>query len=205
MENLNENVVKKSKFKKWKWIGLAVLIVLVGVGVYTNFVKPLKIKPEKVDGVVWNAGFDSIVSHVEDFEKGDLADTVKIESFNGTLPSDEAKDYMTIYFTVEVKNRSLLNFHDIEAVSSEIGKFNENVLFSHSSNEAVPGRVWRLSDSEIAFILDVNVADMDEQAVKDLVKSVKAKVSYKGGILGKREQVIDFSKVKHVYVDFDLD
>lgn len=109
--------------------------------------------------------------------------TVSIHAFNGNLPSENPNDYMNVYCTLSIGNRSVFNIYPIKAVVYELGDYKENVLFSLSSDAAVPGRAWRFSNSEVTFQLDVNVANMDESAIKDLVKGIKAKVIYKGDFI----------------------
>ena len=43
---------------------------------------------------------------------------------------------------------------------------------------------------------------MDENAIRELVKDIKAKVIYEGDFIGVREEIVDFSNCKNVTVEF---
>jgi len=91
--------------------------------------------------------------------------------------------------------------NSIKAAAFELGDYKERVLFSDSSDSAVSTTIWRFSKGLITFRLDVYVADMDENAVRNLVKVIKSKVVYKGNFIGVRETVVDFSNCKDITVE----
>ena len=80
--------------------------------------------------------------------------------------------------------------------------YEENVLFSESSDSAVSGPTWRFSSEDETFIFDVYIADMDETAVRNLIKGLKAKVIYEGDFIGVREEIVDFADCENVSVEF---
>jgi hypothetical protein len=131
--------------------------------------KPVVISPEKVECLVWYATYDAVKTQAEKVLNGEYDKTrFFIHSFKDKLPSDNHDDYMTIYCTLKVKNRSIFHMNTVETVAFELGDFKENVLFSYSSDFAVSGGTWRFSESEETFRLDVYVGNMDENAVRDL-------------------------------------
>lgn len=200
---ISNNIFERVDEMKLKVVGIViVLILMIGV-VYTQLMKPLTMKPEKVDASVWYVGYESIEKQAEDINNGMKDDTMTIHSFNGKLPSNNPDDYMTIYFNVAIKNRSLFNISPIEAVVYELGSHKENVLFSYSSSAGFMGRALRFTSTVVTFPIHVYVKGMDEQAIEELIKDVKAKVVYKGDFIGTKEQIIDFSKCKNIKISFE--
>lgn len=190
--------------KKKILISFSILtLIILGIALYTQIWKPLIIKPKVAECITWDATYDSIEAQAETAITGEYDKTnFFIHSFDNKLPSHNPDDYMTIYCTLEIMNRSIFHMNSVKAVVFELVNYEENVLFSDSSDSVMSGATWRFSSNDETFILDVYVANMDETAVRDLIRGLKAKVIYEGDFIGIREEIIDFADCENVTVEF---
>ena len=181
----------------------AITIIFLGTVIYTQIWKPLVIKPKEAQCIVWDATYDAVKAKAEDALADEYDKTsFFIHSFDGVLPSDNPDDYMSVYCTLQVKNRSIFHMNSVNAVVLELNNYEKNVLFSDSSDTVVSGGLWRFTTEDETFRLIIYIADMDETAIRDLIKGLKAKVTFEGDFIGVREKIIDFADCDNVIVDF---
>lgn len=186
-----------------KIIVIVLLLALIVPALYTQVLKPITIQAKKVQCVSWDATYVGIENQAKEIINDSYnKNEVFIHSFKDKLPSSNPNDYMTMYCTLEIKNRSVFHMNSVEAFVWGLGDYSEKVLFSYSSSEVVTSGVWRLSSGEITFRLDLFIANMDETAIRNLVKGIKSKVISEGDFIGIREEIIDFSNCKNVTVEF---
>ncbi len=180
-----------------------IFMVALAITLYTQIWRPLIIIPKEAQCITWDATYFSIEAQAEmvladEYDKTNFF----IHSFNDKLPSQNPDDYMTIYCTLGVENRSIFHMNSVKAIVFVLDNYEENVLFSESSDSAVSGPTWRFSSEDETFIFDVYIADMDETAVRNLIKGLKAKVIYEGDFIGVREEIVDFADCENVSVEF---
>ena len=190
--------------KKKLLISFSIVITLaIVIALYTQIWKPLTLYPLEAECIVWDATYDAAQAQAEMVLSGEYDKTMFfIHSFKDKLPSDNPDDYMTIYCTIRAKNRSVFHINSLKAVVFDLDNYEENVLFSDSSDSVIAGPIWRHTTSDETFRLKVYVGDMDETAVRELVKGLTAKVTYEGDFTGIREKLIDFSECETVTVEF---
>lgn len=113
---------------------------------------------------------------------------------------------MDIYCTLEITNRSIFDLTYIDAIVLELGPHADNVLFSTSASHHVTGTgsVFKLSKGNITFFLNIYIGDLDEAAIKELARGIKAKVIYKGEAIELKEEIIDFSRCKDITLENTL-
>ncbi len=171
-----------------------ILILILGIALYTQIWRPLKVKPIEIRFFAEN-------TLNNDFVKEEDGTTFIIHSFKDKLPSDNPEDYITINCTLKVTNRSIFNVNSFKAVVFELDNYEENVLFSISSDIVKSRPAWRFSSHEETIRLYVHIGDMDEAAIRELVKGIKVKVTYEGDFIGGREEIINFSDPKNIKIE----
>ena len=187
---------------KIKIITVVTVIAVFCILGYTQIYRPVSIQPKKAECITWDATYESIKGFAEAYKSGEYnKNTTFIHAFDGKLPSDNPNDYMTVYCTLEVKNRSIFHMSNLEAIVLELGNHAGNVLYSTSSSDTVGGGVFRFSEKDITFILDVYIGNMDETAIKEMVKGIKAKVMYEGDFTGVKEETIEFSNCNNITIE----
>ena len=66
------------------------------------------------------------------------------------------------------------------------------MLFSISSDVVKASPKWRLSNDEKTIRLYVYIGDMNDEALRDLVEGMTARITYEGNFIGAREEIISF-------------
>lgn len=190
------------KMKK-KQIIISTLVLILGIAFYTQIWKPLRVKPIEIRFLVENSRDNTLIKE-EDIIRANEEDetTFIIHSFKDKLPSDNLEDYMTINCTLKVSNRSIFNINSFKAAVFELDNYEENVLFSVSSDIVKSRQTWRLSSHEETIRLYVYIGDMDEEAIRELLKGMKAKITYEGDFIGTREEIIKFNDPKNVEIEY---
>lgn len=74
-----------------------------------------------MEGEISDRTYDRIKSLVEDYTSGELNKDIFIHNFDGKLPSENPNDYMTAYYTLQVKNRRIFDVGYINSIVLELG------------------------------------------------------------------------------------
>ncbi|MFP3155710.1 hypothetical protein LQZ18_15030 [Lachnospiraceae bacterium ZAX-1] len=158
----------------------------------------MSIRVQGIDCITWDATYVSIEAFANEYYPKDDYDknTTFIHAFNGTLPSDKPEDYMDIYCSFEVINRSLFDQVYVDALISKLGEHAGNVLWSDSAGSGFGTYLHRLSKDSITFRLAIYIGDMTDDNIKEMVQTMKASALCEGKYLGTREKEIGFKNSK---------
>lgn len=179
--------------RKTKIIITLLLLLVICITLYTQIWKPLSVKPTEVQFIAENLEDDYLIPEKNLFSTlEENKTTYYAHSFKGSLPSDNPEDYMTIYCTLKVSNRSIFNINSFKASVFELNNYENNVLFSISSDVVKASPKWRLSSDEKTIRLYVYIGDMNDEALRDLVEGMTARITYEGNFIGAREEIISF-------------
>lgn len=192
---------------KVKIIVAVIVIMVFAILGYTQLYRPISIKPKMMECITWDSTYEGTKARAESYNNGELdKETTFVHAFDGKLPSEDPNDYMDIYCTLEITNRSIFDLTYIDAIVLELGPYADNVLFSTSASHHVTGTgsVFKLSKGNITFFLNIYIGDLDEAAIKELARGIKAKVIYKGEAIELKEEIIDFSRCKDITLENTL-
>ena len=203
---VNQTYKKKMKKKIIIITGCTLLACVLVLGIYTQFIKPIDCYIKAVNCITWDATYSSLESFDERYHSGDFSENDQvIYSYDGTLPSNNPKDYMDFYFKVEVNNRSLIEDYGVDVTVFSIDKYSERVLYGYNSDQILPGYVFNMSNQDIEILFTAYVADMTEEQIKEMVKSVIIRTTVEGGDIGSREQNISCNSCDNIVVENALE
>ena len=192
----------KSMKKTIKYSVLAVILIIGGYLLYINVINPFVVKPSRVECINWDATYVSIKAFEESYNKNEHdKDTTVIHNFTGKLPSDNPKDYLTVYVHLQGNNRSFVEQYNMDGYISSIKNDDDIALWSYTLGYVVTNNVFRRTQKDATLILDLYVKDKSDEEIEDYIRSINIKMVYTGDILGKRETTISLSDVKDISVE----
>lgn len=176
--------------------------MLIGVCCYYNFLKPIKIEPKKVVCQNWDATYVSIKAFEEMYlsENYNKSTTV-IHSFQGKLPSENPKDYMTVYISLEAKNRCWFDSYIVDGSITEIGKYKEMALFSYTLGEGGTIQVFHNSVKEGTIVLDIYIGNHTDEEIKEFIRSISIETISKGKIMNKKKSTISLENMEEITIE----
>ena len=189
--------------KKVTIITGCILIVSVLVwGIYTQLIKPIDCKIKAISCTTWDATYSSLESFHETYHSGDLEENDRvIYSYDGTLPSDNEKDYMDFYYEVEINNRSLTEDFSVNAIVTSIDKYSERVLYVYNSDQMLPGHVFKMSKGGVKVLFTAYIGDMTDEQIKEMAKSVKIRTTVEGEGIPCRVQNISCGTCNNIEIE----
>ena len=178
------------------------LVAIIGVTSYFNFVRPLSINVTEVKCENWDATYVSVKAFEEMYNKGEYnKDTTVIHSFNGKLPSDNPKDYMSVYIDIDVKNRNWFQIYSVDGYISNIEKYQDMALYSATMGDAEETNVFRNSNKVGTIVLDLYVGNHTDDEIKEFVKGITINMSGKGDIIGKKKMSIKLADIDNISIE----
>lgn len=183
-------------------IGILLLIVIIGICSYFNFIKPVKIEVTDVSCQNWDATYESVKAFEKNY-KTKSYDTNKtvVHNFDGKLPSDNPKDYMTVYINVKADNRCWFQPYVIDGYISDIGKYKEMALFSATMSDAEVVRAFRNDYREGQIVLDIYVGKHTDDEIKEFVRSITIAASGEGEIIGKQKTTLKLTDLDKITIE----
>ncbi len=171
--------------------GCILLVSILVLFIYTQFIKPIDCKINAISCITWDATYVSLESFHERYHSGDLIEKQQvIYSYDGTLPSNNPKDYMDFYFEVGVNNRSLTDDVDVNVIVSSIDKYKDRVLYGYNSDQMIPGYAHKMSSGQTQILFTAYIANMTDEQIKEMAKSVTIRATAEGENIGSRVQNI---------------
>ena len=178
------------------------LVAIIGVTSYFNFIRPLSINVTEVRCENWDATYVSVKAFEEMYNKGEYnKDTTLIHSFNGKLPSDNPKDYMSVYIDIDVKNRNWFQIYSVDGYISNIEKYEDMALYSATMGDAEEINVFRNSNKVGTIALDLYVGNHTDDEIKEFVKGITINMSGKGDIIGKKKMSIKLADIDNISIE----
>lgn len=178
------------------------LVAIIGVTSYFNFIRPLSINVTEVKCENWDATYVSVKAFEEMYNKGEYnKDTTVIHSFNGKLPSDNPKDYMSVYIDIDVKNRNWFQIYSVDGYISNIEKYEDMALYSATMGDAEEINVFRNSNKVGTIALDLYVGNHTDDEIKEFVKGITINMSGKGDIIGKKKMSIKLADIDNISIE----
>ena len=178
------------------------LVAIIGVTSYFNFIRPLSINVTEVKCENWDATYVSVKAFEEMYNKGEYnKDTTVIHSFNGKLPSDNPKDYMSVYIDIDVKNRNWFQIYSVDGYISNIEKYQDMALYSATMGDAEETNVFRNSNKVGTIVLDLYVGNHTDDEIKEFVKGITINMSGKGDIIGKKKMSIKLADIDNISIE----
>ena len=178
------------------------LVAIIGVTSYFNFIRPLSINVTEVKCENWDATYVSVKAFEEMYNKGEYnKDTTVIHSFNGKLPSDNPKDYMSVYIDIDVKNRNWFQIYSVDGYISNIEKYEDMALYSATMGDAEEINVFRNSNKVGTIVLDLYVGNHTDDEIKEFVKGITINMSGKGDIIGKKKMSIKLADIDNISIE----
>lgn len=178
------------------------LVAIIGVTSYFNFIRPLSINVTEVKCENWDATYVSVKAFEEMYNKGEYnKDTTVIHSFNGKLPSDNPKDYMSVYIDIDVKNRNWFQIYSVDGYISNIEKYEDMALYSATMGDVEETNVFRNSNKVGTIVLDLYVGNHTDDEIKEFVKGITINMSGKGDIIGKKKMSIKLADIDNISIE----
>lgn len=178
------------------------LVAIIGVTSYFNFIRPLSINVTEVKCENWDATYVSVKAFEEMYNKGEYnKDTTVIHSFNGKLPSDNPKDYMSVYIDIDVKNRNWFQIYSVDGYISNIEKYQDMALYSATMGDVEETNVFRNSNKVGTIALDLYVGNHTDDEIKEFVKGITINMSGKGDIIGKKKMSIKLADIDNISIE----
>ena len=178
------------------------LVAIIGVTSYFNFIRPLSINVTEVRCENWDATYVGVNAFEEMYNKGEYnKDTTVIHSFNGKLPSDNPKDYMSVYIDIDVKNRNWFQIYSVDGYISNIEKYQDMALYSATMGDVEETNVFRNSNKVGTIVLDLYVGNHTDDEIKEFVKGITINMSGKGDIIGKKKMSIKLADIDNISIE----
>ena len=175
---------------------LVLIVLLVIIGVYFQFAKPIKVIRSKIDCYISEGAdmeYEYISTFAETYEKYEwYKDTTILHSWNGTLPSENPDDYMTINWDITLKNRSSYGSVLVDAHISDITSHKEAVLISHTASHAVAHYMDGFSKRTIWVLATVCIKDLNTAQIEELIKGMTVEVQFSGELMGTRTKTVKY-------------
>jgi len=194
------------KVKLMKVIKKLIIILVIIIAISCIYlatvclVFPLKIKPDYVDCVTWDATYPSLLYQAEQYESGEYGESGEyVHSFNGIVSEDE-NDYMDIYCDIKVENRSFFGEYALDAAVCDAENFSENLLFSSAASIPIQMYVKARSEETITVLMTIYIGDMSDEDIHEFVDGLKIKV-VANGMLGNVEKTISMSECDDVVIE----
>ncbi len=188
--------------KKIKIVLLSLVAIVVIVAVCTQIIFPVKVSASKVECVSWDATFEAIKAQAQQYNSGQLDDTIFAYSFNGELPSNNPDDYMNIYCYFDTVNISMIDKYSINATLKKSDSFTDNILFVSNANTTYLSGVDRNDTTSAYIILDVYIGNLDKEKIEQLVRGLDITVKAYGDYFGTREKVVSYKNCENITIEF---
>lgn len=188
--------------QKIRFFVAIIITVLVGMVTYYNIIVPITIEVKDVKCENWDATFTAIKAFEENFNKDEYdKDTTKLHNFDGKLPSENPKDYMSVYISLGAKNRSLFESYIIDGVISKIETNQEMALYSTTLGAVERMQVFRNSEKDGMLVLDIYIGDYSDEEIKEFINSITIQTVCKGSLIGKKEMSVSLKNVKDITIE----
>lgn len=181
---------------------LSLVAIVVIVAVCTQIIFPVKVSASKVECVSWDATFEAIKAQAQQYNSGQLDDTIFAYSFNGELPSNNPDDYMNIYCYFDTVNISMIDKYSINATLKKSDSFTDNILFVSNANTTYLSGVDRNDTTSAYIILDVYIGNLDKEKIEQLVRGLDITVKAYGDYFGTREKVVSYKNCENITIEF---
>ena len=173
--------------------------------VFTQLYRPIVSSVKEISCETSDATYVGLESLHQRYNNGELDQNEAILfAYNGTLPSENPKDYMNIYYTIEGTNRNLFDDFIINVGFKDITKYSDRVLYGYDSYQILPGYAYNASEYTLQVMITVYIADLSEEQIRELSQSIELSVLAEGKYLGKREQDISSKSCEDIRIEETL-
>ncbi|AUG58008.1 MAG TPA: hypothetical protein DCE02_07020 [Ruminiclostridium sp.] len=177
-------------------ISIFILIALI-ILVYTQFLSPVSFSLNSANWyVVDDIEFNSINYHYSEEYKNSPSNDTQYLTDSEVLPSNDKNDYVKVFYNVKAKNKSIFDIVQVDSMVYEIDdKYKDRFLYSYSASCIMVQSVNRLGNSLIPCDVYIYVGGLEEEEIKDLIKSISLKLIYQTEFFGTRTKILDTRNV----------
>lgn len=188
--------------KKIKVLIISVFVLILGVFLYFNIITPIQIKLTTVMCQNWDATYVGIKAFEEYYANGNYdKDTTILHGFNGKLPSENPKDYMNVYISLQGQNRSCFEAFTVDGYISNIAIYGDMALYSTTVSSVETMQIFRCSEKEGTLVLNIFVGNHTDEQIKEFIQSITIQVNSEGSIFGKRDTIISLADFEEIIIE----